>query len=273
MSPLEWLLVAGAGAAAGAVNAIAGGGTLVTFPALLAVGLPPVSANITSSVGLLAGYAGGSVGYRRELAGQGRRVRELALAAVVGGVLGALILLVTPADAFRAVVPYLVLVACALLAAQPRLARLVATRRAPAALPAGAGSTLPPRRTAAPEPVGGSLGWGVRGGVLVASIYGSYFGAGLGVLLLGVLGILVADDLQRLNALKGLLSLIVNVVGVAVFVFSGWVDWPVALVVAATAWGGGLLGVRIARVLPARVLRAVVCALGVVVAVVLLVRG
>jgi hypothetical protein len=113
----------------------------------------------------------------------------------------------------------------------------------------------------------------VRAGVLVASVYGSYFGAGLGVLLLGVLGILVADDLQRLNALKGLLSLIVNVVGVAVFVFSGWVDWPVALVVATAAVGGGLLGVRIARVLPARVLRVVVVCLGVLVAGVLLVRG
>ncbi len=272
MSPLEWLLVAGAGAAAGAVNAIAGGGTLVTFPALLAVGLPPVSANITSSVGLLAGYAGGSVGYRRELAGQGPRVRALATAAVVGGVLGAVILLVTPADAFRAVVPYLVLVACALLAAQPRLARLVAARRASAAVPAGAVGTSPPPG-AVPVDAAGRLGWGVRAGVLVASVYGSYFGAGLGVLLLGVLGILVADDLQRLNALKGLLSLIVNVVGVAVFVFSGWVDWPVALVVATAAVGGGLLGVRIARVLPARVLRVVVVCLGVLVAGVLLVRG
>jgi hypothetical protein len=107
----------------------------------------------------------------------------------------------------------------------------------------------------------------------VASIYGSYFGAGLGVLLLGVLGVLVADDLQRLNALKGLLSLVVNLVGVGIFVFSGRVDWPVALVVAVTAWGGGLLGVRIARVLPARVLRVLVVCLGVLVAVVLLVRG
>ncbi len=283
MSLLGWVLVALAGAVAGAVNAIAGGGTLVTFPALLAAGLPPVSANITSSVGLLAGYAGGSVGYRRELAGQGPRVRALAAAAVIGGVAGAVVLLVTPADAFRTAVPFLVLAACGLLAVQPRLARAVAARRERAASRPGPGSDGEPapgagpvvaaerevRAQAPPAP----LGWGVRAGVLVASVYGSYFGAGLGVLLLGVLGVLVADDLQRLNALKGLLSLVVNVVGVAVFVFSGLVDWPVALVVAVAAWVGGLLGVRVARVLPARVLRVLVVTFGVVVAVVLLVRG
>jgi uncharacterized membrane protein YfcA len=284
VSLLSWVLVALAGAAAGAVNAIAGGGTLVTFPALLAVGLPPVSANITSSVGLVSGYAGGTVGYRRELAGQGPRVRALAAAAVIGGLVGAVVLLVTPADAFRAAVPYLVLAACALLAVQPRLARAVAARReraaarqrgpgdganrssSPTGLSVGAAAVQVEAVPVAP------LGWGVRAGVLVASVYGSYFGAGLGVLLLAVLGVLIADDLQRLNALKGLLSLVVNVVGVAVFVFSGRVDWPVALVIAVAAWVGGLLGVRVARVLPARVLRTLVVALGVVVAVVLLVR-
>jgi hypothetical protein len=134
-------------------------------------------------------------------------------------------------------------------------------------VPAGAAAVQLDAAPAAP------LGWGVRAGVLVASVYGSYFGAGLGVLLLGVLGVLVADDLQRLNALKGLLSLVVNLVGVAVFVFSGRVDWPVAVVLAVAAWVGGLLGVRVARVLPARVLRTLVVTLGVVVAVVLLVRS
>jgi hypothetical protein len=277
VSLLGWVLVALAGAVAGAVNAIAGGGTLVTFPALLAAGLPPVSANMTSSVGLLAGYAGGSLGYRRELAGQGPRVRALAAAAVIGGVAGAVVLLVTPAEAFRTAVPFLVLAACALLAVQPRLARAVAARReravprsGPGTGAASAGAAEREVRAQAPT---APLGWGVRAGVLVASVYGSYFGAGLGVLLLGVLGVLVADDLQRLNALKGLLSLVVNLVGVAVFVFSGLVDWPVALVVAAAAWVGGLLGVRVARVLPARVLRVLVVTFGVVVAVVLLVRG
>lgn len=263
MDPADWALVGGAGLAAGAVNAIAGGGTLITFPALLAVGLPPVVANITSSVGLVAGYAGGSLGYRRELAGQGARVRALVPVAVVGGLAGAVVLLVTPAEAFRVAVPFLVLLACGLLAAQPRLARIVADRRAAREAEAPEGATA----TAA------DTGWDVRAGVLVSSVYGSYFGAGLGVLLLGVLGVLVKDGLQRLNALKGLLSLIVNAVGVAVFVFSGRVEWPVAIVLGVAAWVGGLLGVRLARVLPAKVLRIAVVLLGVTVAVVLLVRG
>ncbi|HYJ74844.1 MAG TPA: sulfite exporter TauE/SafE family protein [Kineosporiaceae bacterium] len=283
-----WLLAAGGGLLAGAVNAIAGGGTLITFPALLAAGLAPVTANVTSSVGLVAGYAGGTVGYRRELRGQGPRVRQLLVVAVVGGVLGAVILLVTPAESFRALVPWLVILSCLLLAAQPRLARAVAARRirsapepSPAAAPApsrvGADGAAP---VAEAVPDGGDLadappdvGWAARIGVLVAAVYGSYFGAGLGVLLLAVLGVFLVDDLQRLNALKGLLSLVVNVVGVLVFAFSGRVDWPVALVVAVAAWLGGLLGVRVARVLPAPWLRAAVVVLGLVVAVVLLVRG
>jgi len=261
MDPADWALVGGAGLAAGAVNAIAGGGTLITFPALLAVGLPPVVANITSSVGLVAGYAGGSLGYRRELAGQGARVRALVPVAVLGGLAGAVVLLVTPAEAFRVAVPYLVLLACGLLAAQPRLARIVADRRAA-------------REGAGPDGTStADTGWDVRAGVLVSSVYGSYFGAGLGVLLLGVLGVLVKDGLQRLNALKGLLSLIVNAVGVAVFVFSGRVEWPVAIALGVAAWVGGLLGVRLARVLPAKVLRYAVVLLGVTVAVVLLARG
>lgn len=254
-----WLLAAGGGLLAGGVNAIAGGGTLITFPALLAAGLPPVTANVTSSVGLLAGYAGGTVGYRRELQGQGDRVRQLLVVAAVGGVIGAVLLLRTPGDSFRALVPWLVVLACLLLAAQPRLSRAVAARRA-AVAPAGA----------APPP---EIGWPVRLGVGVAAVYGSYFGAGLSVLLLAVLGVFLLDDLQRLNALKGLLSFLVNLVGVAVFVVSGRVDWPVALVVAAAAWVGGLLGVRVARRLPAARLRAAVVVLGLVVAAVLLVRG
>ncbi len=278
----DWSLVAAAGLVAGGVNAIAGGGTLVSFPALLATGMPAVSANMTSSVGLLAGYAGGSVGYRRELQGQGRRVRSLAVVAVVGGLLGGLLLLVTPEDVFTAAVPWLVLVSCALLAVQPRLARVVAARRERAAVPAGAAGGVPAESAAAEpasaepasaEPAPAPVSWPTRAGVGLAAVYGSYFGAGLGVLLLGVLGILVADRLQRLNALKGLLSLVVNLVGVLVFAASGRVDWPVAAVLGVAAWCGGLLGVRLARRLPARVLRVVVVVLGVVVAVVLLVRG
>ena len=251
MTPLDALLVAGAGLVAGAVNAVAGGGTLVSFPALLAAGLPPVTANITSSVGLVPGYLGGSVAYRRELAVQPGRVRALLPLAVVGGLAGALLLLATPESAFRAVVPYLVLTSCALLAVQPRLAAALADRRA-------GGPDVP---------------WAARAAVGTGAVYGSYFGAGLGVLLLAVLGTLVPDDLQRSNALKGLLSLAVNVTGVLVFVVAGDVAWQYAALLAVSAYAGGTLGVGVARRLPAAVMRAGVITLGVVVAVVLLLQG
>lgn len=257
-------LVAGAGLLAGAVNAAAGGGTLLSFSALVAGGLPAVTANITSSVGLVPGYLGGSLAYRRELAGQGHRVRQLLAVSIVGGVAGAVLLLVTPASTFRIAVPYLILLSCLLLAVQPRLARVVARRV---------------ERTAAGEGTQRGSRGGARsaslltGGVLLAAVYGSYFGAGLGVLLLAVLGILVDDDLQRLNALKGLLSLVVNVVGVLVFLASARVAWAEAGVLAVASLVGGTLGVRVARRLPAPVLRGAVVVLGVVVGVLLLVRG
>jgi uncharacterized protein len=256
-------LTACAGLLAGGINAIAGGGTLITFPALLAAGLPPVTANITSSVGLLSGYLGGSVAYREELTGQRARVRELGVASVLGGIAGAVILLVTPADAFKAVVPYLVLMSSGLLAVQPALARRVAARRARTP----AGTAAADELAEAPQ-----LGWSVRILVGVGGLYGSYFGAGLGVLLLAVLGVLVADNLQRLNALKGLLSLIINLVGVVVFLASGRVAWLAAGILLLTAYAGGTLGVRVARRLRPQVLRLGVVTLGVVVGIVMLVR-
>lgn len=250
MTPGAAVLVVAAGVLAGGANAIAGGGTLVSYPALLAAGLGPVTANTTSSFGLLAGYAGGSLAYRAELEGQQHRARALLPAAVAGGLAGAALLLLTPGDGFRRVVPWLVLLACALLAAQPRLA-----------------AALQRRGRAASHP-----GWEVQVAVGVGAVYGSYFGAGLGVVLLAVLGLLVADDLQRLNALKGVLSLLVNVVGALVFVVTGRVDLLAAGLLAVGAAAGAWAGVRLARRLrPAAVRRAVV-ALGVVVAVVLLLR-
>lgn len=250
MSPLEGLLVLGAGGAAGAVNAIAGGGTLIAFPALLAVGLPAVQANTTCAVGLVAGYAGGSVAYRAELTGQGARTRRLLVPAAVGGVLGAVLLLALPGDSFEAVIPFLVLGSCLLLAVQPRLARAMARRG-----------------VARPHP-----GWEAQFGVAVAAVYGGYFGAGLGVVLLAVLGALVPDDLQRLNALKGVQSLVVNVVASAVFVVTGHVHWTAAALLAVGTFFGAHQGVRLARLLPASAIRVGVVATGVVVAVVLLLR-
>lgn len=253
MTPVELVLVAAGGFLAGAVNAVAGGGTLVSFPALLAAGLPPFTANVTSSTGLLAGFVGGSFAYRRELAGQGRRVRALAVTAVAGGTTGALLLLATPGDAFEVLIPWLILLSCGLLAAQPRLARAVASRRRP-----GEG-TAP--------------GWPLHVGLGLGAVYGSYFGAGFSVILLALLGILLDDELHRLNALKGVLALTVNVVGITLFVVAGEVDLVAAAVLAVGALAGGTLGVSLARRLPAAALRAGVVVLGVVVAVVLLVRG
>ena len=247
---MDTLLILAAGVVAGAVNAIAGGGTLISFPALLAAGLSPITANITSSVGLLAGYASGSMAYREELRGQQARARGLAVAAVLGGVAGALLLLATPGDAFEGVVPFLVLIASVLLAIQPRMARALASR-----------GQLPDHP-----------GWQAQVAVGVASVYGSYFGAGLGVILLAVLGLLLADGMQRLNALKGVLSLVVNLAGVLVFVVAAEVDWAAAGLLAVGAVVGAYLGVRLARRLPAQAVRAAVVVTGVGVAVVLLVR-
>jgi uncharacterized membrane protein YfcA len=302
------LLTAGSGLLAGAVNAVAGGGTLIAFPALLAVGLPAVTANITSSAGLVTGYAGGALGYRRELSGQLPRLRALAPWAAVGGVAGAVILLVTPKNGFKDAVPFLVLLACALLASQSKLSGVVARRRAaraarPAGGPAAAArpvaaptATVPPAaaaavpavvagpaalvtvpaRAAGAVPVAGPVAeqpvtWPARIGMLLAGAYGSYFGAGLGVLLLAVMGILLVDDLQRTNALKTLLSFVVNVVGVIIFLASARVAWAYAGILVVTSAAGGVLGARVARLLPAIWLRRGVVTLGVAVAIVLLV--
>ena len=244
------LLVAGAGFVAGAVNAIAGGGTLISFPALLATGQSALSANITSTVALVWGWAGGTFGYRPELRGQRQRVVRLAVPAILGGVGGAVLLLETPADSFRTVVPYLVLVACALLAAQPHLGRLLTRQQ------------------------GGHerITVDVYLVVLIGGIYGSYFGAGLGVALLALLGLLLADDLQRINALKGPLGFLVNISGAAVFVASGRVHWIHAAILAGTAFIGAMASVRYARRLSPEVLRYTVVTLGVVVAAVLIAR-
>ncbi|MCK9875301.1 sulfite exporter TauE/SafE family protein [Frankia sp. Ag45/Mut15] len=274
MGPGDALLAAGAGLLAGAVNAIAGGGTLIAFPALLATGLPALTANITCSVGLVTGYAGGAVGYRRELADQVDRLRALGPPALLGGLTGAVILLATPSSSFRAVVPYLVLASCLLLAAQTRLAAVVARRRAHTVTPAASPVTTPAVPAAgAQPPTARTVTWPTRFGVLIAGVYGSYFGAGLGVLLLGVLGILLTDDLQRTNGLKTLLAFGVNAVGVVVFLITAKVAWGYAGILVVASLAGGLIGARIARRMHPALLRAAVITLGVVVAIVLLVRG
>ena len=240
--PGEIVLLAVAGVAAGAVNAVAGGGSLISFPALLAAGLPPVTANVTNAVAVLPGYLGGSVAYRRELEGQRRRVVALALTTAVGAVAGAALLLATSEDVFEAIVPFLILAGCALLAAQPALSR----RLAPS-----------------PEAAHAHRSPGLHAGAFLCAVYGGYFGAGLGIMLLAVLALTLADDLQRLNALKGLLSFVIGLASVAVFAAFGPVRWGAALVMAAAAFAGGHAGVAVARRLPAHVLRGLVIAFGV----------
>jgi uncharacterized membrane protein YfcA len=242
------VLLAGAGFGAGAVNAVAGGGSLVSFPALLAAGYPSVTANVTNSVAVLPGYVGGSLAYRRELAGQGALIRALTPASVLGTAAGAVLLLTTPESLFDAIVPWLILAACALLALQPRAAAVAQRHRD-----------------------GGASTAALHGGLFLAAVYGGYFGAGLGIMLLALLGVLLPDDLQRLNALKGVLSLVVAVVAAVAFALFGPIAWDAALVVGAASLVGGAAGVRVARRLPAPVLRAVVVVYGVAVAIALMV--
>lgn len=250
MTPETGALLAGAGLLAGGVNALAGGGSLISFPALLAAGYPPLTANVTNTVALFPGYAGSVAGGRAELQGQGARIRSLAAASVVGAVLGSVLLLTTPSEVFRAVVPFLILLACGLLLLQPRLAARVQQVDRPAH--------------------GGLL---LQGGVLLAAIYGAYFGAGLGVLLLGLLGVFLVERLQVVNALKNVVSVVVNALAVVAFGIFGPVAWEAVLVVALASLTGGYLGGRLAGRVPSRLLRAAVVVYGVVVSVVLILRS
>jgi uncharacterized membrane protein YfcA len=244
----ELLAVGAVALVAGALNAVAGGGSLLLFPALLAVGLPPLAANVTTTVSIWPGYVGTALGYRSELTGQRRRVLVLALTALLGGASGAVLLLTTPERLFSAVVPVLVLFAALLLAVQTRVTRWVQR------VPGSAGGTGSPLLHVA---------------LFLAAVYGGYFGGALGVILLAVLAVFLGGDLQRLNALRGVLSLLVNTVALVAFALYGPVDWSVVAVAAPACLAGGYLGARVARRLPVRVLRAVVVAFGLVVGVAL----
>ncbi len=251
MDVADAALLATAGFVGGGVNAVAGGGSLIVFPALVATGYGTLVANVTNSVALWPGYLGGVLGFRRELAGQGARVGALSVAAAVGSAAGCALLLSTPPSAFDVVVPFLVLFASLLLAAQPRVARLV-------------GQPTGDHRDAARV---------LYPAVALAAVYGGYFGGALGVILLGTLALTVHDTLRRLNALKGALSLVVATVTVLAFGVFGPVDWAAVGVVAPTSLLGGFAGARVARRLNDRVLRWCVVGLGIVVAVALLVRS
>ena len=249
LHPAQLLLLAAAALLAGAVNAVAGGGSLLSFPALLAVGYPAITANVTNSVALTPGYFGGTVGYRRELAGQRRRILALGATSAVGAVVGAFLLLVSSPELFERIVPWLIFLACGLLAVQTRLARLVRARRAGDAPAAG-----PDRHTG---PLFATQ--------FLAAVYGAYFGAGVGIMMLAILGIFLTDSLQRLNALKGLLSFLISLVAAVYFALLAEVSWVAVAVMAAASLLGGQLGVLVARRLNDQVLRWLVIAFGVVV--------
>jgi uncharacterized membrane protein YfcA len=254
VSPLEAALVLAAGVGAGTINTVVGSGTLITFPTLLAFGVPPVTANVSNTVGLVPGTASGTWAGRPELAGQARLIRSLIPASLLGGVAGALLLLVLPESAFAAIVPALIGLGVALVVLQPRISAWVAGRHE-------AVGGLPP--------TGARWVWPL---VAAAGVYGGYFGAAQGILLMAILGNGVADTLPRLNATKNLLSLVVNGVAAVVFVLLEPVDWTVAGLIAAGSVVGGQLGARIGRRLPPTGLRAVIAVVGTVALVVLLAR-
>ncbi|MHB1988108.1 MAG: sulfite exporter TauE/SafE family protein [Acidimicrobiales bacterium] len=251
-----------AGFFAGTVNGAAGGGTLVSFPALLAVGLPALRANMTSTVGIWPGYLGGVAGFRSEVATQSGRAVALSIPATTGAIVGSVLLFVTPQKAFAAVVPYLVLAACVLFASQPIVARQLRRRPAPEAL------ARTPDIEASPGPFRMAA---AHAGTFFASVYGGYFGAGLGVVLLGLLGLVLPDDLVRTNGLRSVLSLVVNTAAALVFVIHGAIAWADAGLLALTSLGGGYFGARVARRLPPVAFRSVVLALGLATAIKLLV--
>jgi uncharacterized membrane protein YfcA len=251
---LEIAAVLLAGIAAGTINTVVGSGTLITFPTLLALGVPPVTANVSNTVGLVPGSLSGAVGYRRELAGQRSRLLRLASASLLGGIAGAVLLLVLPASAFDAIVPVLIGIGVLLVILGPAIQRRVAARHE-------ARGGLPDH--------GAPWVWPAVAG---AGVYGGYFGAAQGVLLMAILGIGVDDDLQRHNATKNVLALLVNAVAAVVFIVVADVDWPVAGLIAVGSVIGGQIGASVGRRLPAALLRAVIVVVGVAALVVFL-RG
>ncbi|GHA81290.1 sulfite exporter TauE/SafE family protein [Streptomyces termitum] len=247
MSIWEALAVFAAGIGAGAINTIVGSGTLLTFPVLLATGLPPITANVSNALGLVPGSISGAIGYRRELKGQTRRVLRLGAAALVGGLIGAVLLLALPSEAFDAIVPVLIGLALVLVLFQPRIAAAVQRRRE--------------RTGSEAHPDGGPV---LLVGLTLASMYGGYFGAAQGVLYLSLMGLLLHDDLQRINAVKNILGALVNGVAAVFFLFVADFDWTAVLLIAVGSTLGGQIGAKVGRRLKPAVLRGVIIAVGVV---------
>jgi uncharacterized protein len=253
MTGWEMVAVAAAGFAAGGINAVVGSGTLVSFPVLLAVGLPPVPATISNSLGLVAGNLSGSIGYRRELRGQRRLLLRLLPASILGALTGAFLLLHLPASTFEAVVPVLIGVAVLLVALQPLLQRSL------------------PDRAEDDAPVRGGRLAALFAGAYATGTYGGYFAASQGVLQIGIFGLILRESLQRLNAIKNVLTFTVNAVAAAAYVVvaTDRVDWVAAGLLAVGSLVGGSVGSRYGRRLPSWLLRTAIVVLGVVAIVVL----
>jgi uncharacterized membrane protein YfcA len=237
---VDALVIFLAGMGAGTINTVVGSGSLITFPTLIALGYPPVLANVSNNIGLVPGALSGVYGYRRELVGQRDRLLRLLQASLVGALIGAILLLTLPSEVFDRVVIVLIVIALTLVVLGPRLARRLAR-------PHGAGT-----RISIPL----ILLVGATG------IYGGYFGAAQGIILISLLGIFVLDDLQRLNATKNVLAMAVNLVAAAVFILATEVDWAVVACIAAGSVVGGQIGATVGRRLDPRALRAVIVLVG-----------
>ncbi|MGA2321593.1 MAG: sulfite exporter TauE/SafE family protein [Solirubrobacteraceae bacterium] len=242
MSPGEVISIALAGLAAGTINTVVGSGTLVTFPVLLAFGYAPVTANVSNTVGLVPGSVSGAVGYHRELAGQRGRVVRLGSISVLGGATGAVLLLVLPASAFKAIVPVFIALALVLIVLAPRLNQALLRHEHGRA-----------RKALILMPLA----------IYLTGVYGGYFGAAQGILLLAILGSTLAQDLQRSNALKNVLAGLVNGVAGVYFMLVAHVAWGPAGIIAGSSILGAQLGARYGRRLPPRVLRAVIVIVGI----------
>ncbi len=286
---LQALAIFAAGLAAGTINTVVGSGTLITFPTLLAFGYPPVIANVSNNIGLVPGSVSGVHGYRAELKGQRRRVIRLGTASLCGGLVGGILLLVLPAGAFKEIVPALIGIALVMVVFQPRLSKWVAARQAARNGGAGgpadvAGPVLGPADVAGPAhgtetgaggagavgvitpvarqaivQVGGPLLWVL---VFLSGVYGGYFGAAQGVLLLGLMGVAFTDSMQRINATKNVLAGLVNGVAAIVFIVAAHVDWGAAGLIAAGSILGGQVGARVGRKLPPWGLRVLIICVG-----------
>jgi uncharacterized membrane protein YfcA len=242
VSPLHAIAIVAAGIAAGTINTVVGSGTLITFPTLLAFGYAPVVANVSNAIGLVPGSLTGAVGYRRELRNQRRRMLPLAIASVAGGTVGAVLLLTLSASAFKTIVPVFIGIAVVLIVIQPWLTRRLGARRRRSDERIGLPATV---------------------GVFLSGVYGGYFGAAQGILLLSILALAVEDHLQRINALKVLMAGLVNLIAGIIFAIVAHIAWGAAGLIAVGSIVGGIIGARQGRRLSPLALRLVVVAVGI----------